>query len=73
MKQKFKRYTIWTDETMWKKTAIESGLTYGVYDNKINDCVSKDICGICVSRQEALDAAEKLNNTLEDPFDYEKN
>ena len=55
---------------MWRKTAIESGLRYGVYDHLINDCVSRDVCGICVSRQEALDAAEKLNSKLTNPFDY---
>lgn len=71
MAKKYKRYNIWTDETMWRPTAVSSGLSYGVYDNKVNDCVSRDICGICTSRQEALDAAEKLNNALKDPFDYE--
>jgi len=70
MTKKFKRYTIWTDKTLHSKAAIESGLVYGVYDNKINDCVLRDISGICTSRQEALNAADKLNNELSNPYEY---
>lgn len=66
---KFKRYTIWTDEVLWGKTAVKSGLTYGVYDNKENKQTYPKNINI-TSRQQALDEAEKLNNTLENPFEY---
>jgi len=65
--RKFKRYSVWTDETMWNKTAVESGLRYGVYDHKENKKVSVPKC---VTYQEASMEAEKLNNALDNPFDY---
>lgn len=66
---KFKRYTVWTDETLWSRTAVASGLTYGVYDNKENKQIYPD--GVTItSRQQALEEAEKLNNQLENPFEY---
>jgi hypothetical protein len=70
MINKFKKYTIWTDDTSWTKTARESGLTYGVYNNEIKGCESREISGICTSRQEALDSAEKLNSQMSNPYEY---
>jgi hypothetical protein len=69
MTNKFKRYTIWVNETMWRKVAIEAGLVYGVYDNKEDKKVH--IEGITItSRQQALEEAEKLNSTIVNLFEY---
>lgn len=60
-----KRYCTWTDETMWRKSAVESGLSYGVYDHVENKRVN---VGICKTYNEAHVAAEKLNAGLENPY-----
>lgn len=67
MNFKGKRYTIWTDETLWSKTAIESGLTYGVWDNEKNDCCSRDEQGgIITSYKDAHKIAIEMNEAIED-------
>ena len=66
---KFKRYTTWTDDTLWRKTAIQNGLVYGVYDHKENTQVyPKDVT--ITSYKQACEEAAKLNDSLENPFDY---
>lgn len=69
MNFKEKRYTVWTDETAWRKTAVESGLRYGIYDNQIDNCLStlhtKEEFGIITSLQRAREVATILNEREE--------
>ena len=65
---KDKRYTTWTDETSWNKNAIISGLTYGVYDRKLNRSISYDLqeeYGIITTLERAREIAIELNNKIE--------
>lgn len=64
---KYKRYTTWVDDRFWPKTAIEFGLTHGVYDNKKEERVH--IEGITSQEQAKLEA-DKLNDKLNNPFLY---
>jgi hypothetical protein len=62
-----KRYTTWFDETFWRKTAIESGLRFGVYDNKKGDKaygLEKEF-GVITSSERAKEVASILNEREE--------
>lgn len=71
MKREFKRYVIWIDHTLWRKTAVEAGLVYGVYDRSLDSQIfpEKEF-GVITSRERALEVAGILNDRLTDPFDY---
>ena len=67
--KKYPRYTIWTDETLWGKTAVESGLVYGVYDNLTDNKFHPE--GVTItSAEQAREEAKKLNESLDNPYDY---
>ncbi|MEX0313441.1 MAG: hypothetical protein AB3N18_04630 [Allomuricauda sp.] len=70
-KHQFPRYTICTDETMWTKTAVESGLRYHVYDRAKEDNLSFDEQGGRLTTAEAArEKADELNTQLKDPYTY---
>lgn len=58
-----KRFTIWTDETRWKKSAVETGLVYGIYDNIINNktFIHEKEFGVITSYNRAEEISEILN------------
>ena len=57
-----KRYTTWRDETFWKKSAVDSGLVYGVYDNeKERKCTDKEQGGVITSYDDALKRVNEMN------------
>jgi len=59
------RYTTWTDDTLWSRTAIESGLTYGVYDLENEDkCSEEEQGGIITSYEQARLKANEMNLRL---------
>jgi hypothetical protein len=62
-----KRYTTWFDETFWRKTAIESGLRFGVYDNHKEDKAYglEEEFGIITSSERAKEVASILNGREE--------
>ena len=61
-----KRFTTWIDETFWKQNAIQSGLVYGVYDNKTNSKFF--IPGVTITSQaQASQEAKRLNDIIKDP------
>ena len=67
LKLMHKRFTTWTDETLWSEAAVNSGLVYGVYDHHKED--KHFIDGwIATTREEAQQKADELNLQLEDPF-----
>ncbi len=68
-KRNHRRFTVWTDETMWGKDAMESGLCYGVYDHDKGDtgdkCSKEEQGGIITSWIDASEKAEELNLVYE--------